>query len=72
MRITKLFNLTLLMLSFGLSAATIEGKVVNVADGDTITVLVKNNTQYKKDYKELTRQRRLSLMVRSQSSLCIN
>jgi len=35
------------MLSFGLSAATIEGKVVNVADGDTITVLVKNNTQYK-------------------------
>ena len=47
MRITKLFNLTLMMLSFGLSAATIEGKVVNVADGDTITVLVKNNTQYK-------------------------
>ena len=36
-----------MMLSFGLSAATIEGKVVNVADGDTITVLVKNNTQYK-------------------------
>ena len=72
MRITKLFNLTLMMLSFGLSAATIEGKVVNVADGDTITVLVNNNTQYKKDYKELTRQRRLSLMVRSQSSLCIN
>ena len=47
MRIAKLFNLTLMMLSFGLSAATIEGKVVNVADGDTITVLVNNNTQYK-------------------------
>jgi endonuclease YncB( thermonuclease family) len=47
MRISKLFNLALMMLSFGLSAATIEGKVVNVADGDTITVLVKNNNQYK-------------------------
>ena len=47
MRITKLFNLTLMMLSFGLSAATIEGKVVNVADGDTITVLDEKNIQYK-------------------------
>ena len=47
MRITQLFNLTLLMLSFGLSAATIEGKVVNVADGDTITVLDEKNIQYK-------------------------
>ena len=35
------------MLSFGLSAATIEGKVVNVADGDTITVLDEKNIQYK-------------------------
>ena len=60
-----------MMLSFGLSAATIEGKVVIVADGDTITVLVKNNTQYKKVYKELTRQRSLSLMVKTLSSLCI-
>jgi endonuclease YncB( thermonuclease family) len=47
MRITKLFNMTLMMLSFGLNAATIEGKVVNVADGDTITVLDEKNIQYK-------------------------
>ena len=47
MRFTKLFSLALLLFSFGLNAGTIQGKVVSVADGDTITVLDATNTQHK-------------------------
>ena len=47
MRFTKLFSLALLLFSFGLNAGTIQGKVVGVADGDTITVLDATNTQHK-------------------------
>ena len=36
-----------LLLSFNLQAATLQGKVVNVADGDTLTVLDDNKTQHK-------------------------
>lgn len=35
------------MLSSAVQAATIEGRVVGVADGDTITILDNSNTQYK-------------------------
>ena len=35
------------MLSFNLQAATLQGKVVNVADGDTLTVLDDQKTQHK-------------------------
>jgi len=37
----------LLFLAGNLNAATLQGKVVHVADGDTITVLDTNNTQHK-------------------------
>jgi len=47
MRFTNLFSLALLLFSFGLNAGTIQGKVVSVADGDTITVLDATNTQHK-------------------------
>ena len=44
--VTRLFALALLSISCGLSAATIRGMVVGVADGDTFTVLDANNTQH--------------------------
>jgi endonuclease YncB( thermonuclease family) len=37
----------LLFLAVNLNATTLQGKVVHVADGDTITVLDANNTQHK-------------------------
>ena len=37
----------LLFVAGNLNAATLQGKVVNVADGDTITVLDATNTQHK-------------------------
>ena len=47
MLFTKLFSLAILLFSFGLNAGTIQGKVVSVSDGDTITVLDATNTQHK-------------------------
>ena len=47
MRLRKLFALALLSFSCSLSAGTIQGKVVGVADGDTLTVLDDNKAQYK-------------------------
>ena len=47
MRLRKLLALAMLFISCGLSAATIQGKVVGVADGDTLTILDANNTQHK-------------------------
>jgi endonuclease YncB( thermonuclease family) len=47
MRLQKLFAYTLLLISFGLNAATLQGRVVGVADGDTITVLDATNTKHK-------------------------
>jgi endonuclease YncB( thermonuclease family) len=47
MRHQKLFAIALLFIGCGLSAATLQGKVVGVADGDTITVLDASNTQHK-------------------------
>ena len=41
------FAAALLLASLTCNAATIEGKVVGVADGDTITVLDATNTQHK-------------------------
>lgn len=40
-------SLLLLFLTLSLSAETLTGKVVKVADGDTITVLDSNNTQHR-------------------------
>ena len=37
----------LLFLAGNLNASTLQGKVVHIADGDTITVLDANNTQHK-------------------------
>jgi endonuclease YncB( thermonuclease family) len=37
----------LLLLAGNLNASTLQGRVVHVADGDTITVLDANNTQHK-------------------------
>ena len=45
--IIKLILSLSFFLSFALEAATISGRVVGVADGDTITVLDNSNTQYK-------------------------
>jgi len=47
MRSQKLFAYTLLLISFELNAATLQGRVVGVADGDTITVLDATNTKHK-------------------------
>ena len=47
MRNHKLFATLLILLSCSLHAATLQGKVISVADGDTISVLDRNNTQYK-------------------------
>ena len=47
MRTKKLFATLLLLLSCSLQAATLQGKVVGVADGDTITVLDATNTKHK-------------------------
>ena len=43
----RLFCLTVLFAALTCNAATIEGKVVGVVDGDTITVLDSTNTQHK-------------------------
>ena len=43
----SLFAAMFLLLSFNLQAATLQGKVVNVADGDTLTVLDDKKTQHK-------------------------
>lgn len=43
----KLFVTLLILLSFSLNATTLQGIVVGVADGDTITVLDATNTQHK-------------------------
>ncbi len=47
MSLTKLVALVLISINCGLSAGTIQGKVVAVADGDTITVLDASNTKHK-------------------------
>jgi endonuclease YncB( thermonuclease family) len=41
------FSALLLFVSCQLQAATLQGKVVNVADGDTVTVLDEQKTQHK-------------------------
>ena len=43
----SLFATIFLFLTFNLNAATLQGKVVNVADGDTLTVLDDKKTQHK-------------------------
>jgi endonuclease YncB( thermonuclease family) len=43
----SLFATIFLFLTFNLNAATLQGKVVSVADGDTLTVLDDNRTQHK-------------------------
>ncbi len=47
MLIKQLFATALLAFSCVLSAGTLQGKVVNVADGDTITILDAQKTQHK-------------------------
>lgn len=42
-----MFLAALLIISSAAQAALLEGRVVGVADGDTITILDNNNTQYK-------------------------
>ena len=72
MNLTKIFALILLLINFSLCAGTIQGKVVGVADGDTITVLDVNNIHHKFAYLALTRQRSLRPSAKNQSSLCTN
>ena len=43
----SLFATIFLLLTINLQAATLQGKVISVADGDTITVLDGNKTQHK-------------------------
>jgi len=47
MRSNKLFFTFLILFSCSLQAATLQGKVVSVSDGDTIKVLDATNTQHK-------------------------
>ncbi len=45
--INNILLVTLLLLSLAAQAQTLEGRVVGVADGDTITILDSKNNQYK-------------------------
>ena len=47
MNIIQCLATLVLFLAASLNASTLQGKVVHVADGDTITVLDANNTQHK-------------------------
>jgi endonuclease YncB( thermonuclease family) len=47
MQLSRIYVIALLNLCFSLEAATLQGKVVSVADGDTITVLDSQKTQHK-------------------------
>jgi endonuclease YncB( thermonuclease family) len=47
MNICQCLATLLLLVAGNLSAATLQGKVVHIADGDTITVLDATNTQHK-------------------------
>jgi endonuclease YncB( thermonuclease family) len=47
MRLSTLLTFAMLFVSCGLCAATLQGKVVGVADGDTVTVLDATQTQHK-------------------------
>ena len=47
MRIAIFLTPLFLLISCTINAATIQGKVVSIADGDTITVLDANNKQHK-------------------------
>ena len=47
MNIFQCLATLLLFISASLNASTLQGKIVHVADGDTITVLDTNNTQHK-------------------------
>ncbi len=47
MYLQKLIALSWLCITMSLNAATLQGKVVSVADGDTITVLDSQKTQHK-------------------------
>jgi len=47
MSFTRFVALALISINCGLSAGTIQGNVVGVSDGDTITVLDTNNTKHK-------------------------
>ena len=47
MDFTKIFAVAILCISSGVSAATIQGKVVSVADGDTVTVLDAQKNKHK-------------------------
>lgn len=46
-KINNIFFATLFLLSSSIQAATLEGRVVGVSDGDTITILATTNTQHK-------------------------
>jgi endonuclease YncB( thermonuclease family) len=47
MQIFQCLATLLLFISASLNASTLQGKIVHVADGDTVTVLDATNTQYK-------------------------
>jgi endonuclease YncB( thermonuclease family) len=47
MRLLRVFLWILLLISSGIQAESLQGKVVSVADGDTIKVLDATNTQHK-------------------------
>ncbi len=47
MKIFQCFASLLILFTCNLNAATLQGKVINVADGDTITVLDDNKTKHK-------------------------
>lgn len=46
-KINNILLIALILLSSAIQAATLEGRVVGVADGDTITILDAANSQYK-------------------------
>ena len=47
MRTSKFIAAVLMVISCGIHAASLQGKVVGVADGDTVTVLDEQNKQHK-------------------------
>jgi endonuclease YncB( thermonuclease family) len=61
----------LLFVSCQLQAATLQGKVVSVADGDTVTVLDDQKTQHKIRLQGIDAPEKAQAFGNNQSSLCM-
>ena len=59
MNLQKLIALIWLCMAMSLNAATLQGKVVSVADGDTITVLARGSVLAEGPYAQVSKDPRV-------------